>query len=232
MLTPITSNLSSQLAFISRIGGYARTTRFYFEIDSIVSGVQERLNRSCMSLSIPGKAVQSQPNKIYGPPSEFAYEINYNNEFQMSFRVGEDYFERDFFDGWIGSIVSPSSSDLAYPDTYRRTMRVYQLDMSDNKVYGIELYNVFCKSIGDIELSTDASDQIAVINVTLGYSESQTIGKTNFWYDSRKDRGAASTSSLIRDVVENDRSRKLADMDLEKNKRQMMMGDLKHLMDI
>ena len=153
------SGIGKQVAHIKNMGLYARPTRFSFDVDGLSTAVNERLNRNCMNTAIPGRSIQTQPLKIYGPPTEFAYEANYANELQMTFRVGEDMFERDFFEGWMGSVVSPMTGDLEYPDKYRTTMRIYQLDKMDNKVYAVELYNVFCKMVSDMELSTDASDQ-------------------------------------------------------------------------
>jgi hypothetical protein len=191
---PVTSNISRQIAAISSMGGYSRPTRFYFEISNLLATVNERLVRNCITTSIPGRSIQSQGYKIYGPPREYAYEANFANEIQMTFRVGSDMFERDFFEGWMSSVISPRTYDLEYPDNYRRTMRIYQLDMQDNKVYAVELYDVFCKNVGEMELNTESTDQISTVNISLGYSDYLTIGKTNFWYDLRKDRNTPPTA--------------------------------------
>lgn len=172
---PVTSDISKQLVHMKNMNYFARPTRFYFEFTGVDSQLNERLVRNCMSTSLPGRALLTQPLKIYGPPVEYAYEANYNNEFQMTFRVGEDMRERDYFENWLNSIYSQVTGDLAYPNSYRKTLKVYQLDRSDFKVYCTELYNVFCKSISDIELSTDSSDQIETITVTLAYSEYRVI---------------------------------------------------------
>jgi hypothetical protein len=199
---PITSNISRQMAHIADMNFYSRPTRFYFEIEGLGWPQNERLVRNCQNTVMPGRALQTQPLKIYGPPIEYAYEANYANELQMTFRVGEDLFERDFFEGWMGSVYSPMTGDLLYPDTYMTNMRIYQLDRRDLKVYCTELYNVFCKNISDIELSTDATDQITTINVTLAYSEYQVVGKRNFPYYVRKDRGETEETTTIRSKIQ------------------------------
>lgn len=221
-----TSNIEKQISHIKNMGMYARPTRFAFDIDGLGVQVNERLNRNCMNTSIPGRSIQTQPYKIYGPAIEYAYEANYSNELQMVFRVGEDMFERDFFEGWLGSIVSPLSGDLEYPEKYRTTMRIYQLDRKDNKVYAVELYNLFCKAVGDMELSTDSSDQISTITVNLAFSEYQTIGKLNFWYDPRRDRGETtvlrSTSDQVKEQVRK--------QDISETGMKLSMGDLKYIL--
>jgi hypothetical protein len=198
---PNTSSVSKQMAHIVGMNYYARPTRYYFEIEGLGWPQNERLVRNCQSMSLPGRALQTQPLKIYGPPMELAYESNYANEIQMTFRVGEDYFERDFFEGWMGSVYSPMTADLLYPDSYMTNLRIYQLDRQDLKIYCTELYNVFCKSIADIELSTDSTDQIVTINVTLAYSEYQVIGKRTFPYNTRFDRGETEESTTAKSIV-------------------------------
>ena len=174
---PHTSDIKRQIAHIQKMNGYAMPTRFYFELEGLRSETNERLVRNCQSTTLPGRALQTQPLKIYGPPKEFVYEANFQNELSMTFRVGEDMFEKDFFEGWMNLAISNSTYDLQYPVTYRSTLRIYQLDKSDYKVYCTELYNVFCKSIGDMELSTDSMDQISTINITLAYSDYLIKGK-------------------------------------------------------
>ena len=224
----IGSSITKQIAHVRNMGNYARPTRFFFEIDGLGLQVNERLVRNCMSMSMPGRSIQTQPFKIYGPPREYAYEANYTNELQMNFRIGEDMFEKDFFEGWMSSVISPMTSDLRYPDSYRTTMRIYQLDKADFKVYAVELYDVFCKTAGDIELSTDASDQISMIPVTLTYSEYQVVGKTNFWYDPKKDRGTTRTTQNVQALID----ARLKEKDLDSKGFEQVKGDLKYLMEL
>ena len=175
----LTSDISRQMAHIQNASGYyARPTRFSFIIEGLLWGLNERLNRNCQSISIPGRSLMSQAAKIYGSPKDQVYEVNYPTELQITFRVGEDMLERDFFDRWMNTAISHHSQDVRYPDDYMTTMKIYQLDREDNYVYCTELYNVFAKSIGDIELSTDSSDTIETVSITLGYSESQVVGFT------------------------------------------------------
>lgn len=175
---PVRSNIQSQLSHITQMYGYSRPTRFHIEIEQIDSATNERLARNCMSTTLPGRGLQSQPLRIYGPPDEFVYETNYQNEIQITFRVGADMFERVFFEDWIKAAYSNQSADVQYYDVYRRGINIFQLDTIDRKVLCLRLDGAFCKSIGDIELSTDASDQIETLTVTIGYREYQIVGKT------------------------------------------------------
>ena len=58
---PHTSSIEKQIAHIKSINGYARPTRFYFEVEGLFWTVNDRLVRNCQSMSLPGRALQSQP---------------------------------------------------------------------------------------------------------------------------------------------------------------------------
>lgn len=175
---PYKSDIGDQKTWIESMNFYVRPTRFFFEIDRMSSAINERLNKNCISTNLPGRSLMTQPVKIYGPPKEYAYEVNYSNEIQMTFRVGGDMWERTFLEDWISSTIGTSTTDIRYPDDYRTTMRIYQLDRTDGKVMGVELYDLFCKSVGDMELNTEASDQIATVTASFAYSEYQIIGRS------------------------------------------------------
>jgi hypothetical protein len=93
--------------------------------------------------------------------------------------VGEDMLERDLFETWMNTSISYNTADVAYPDDYMTTMRIYQLDRKDGYLYSIRLNNVFCKAIADMDFSSDSSDQVQTIQVTIAYSDFAVIGKTN-----------------------------------------------------
>jgi len=177
---PYRSDVGDQKTWIESMDFYARPTRFFFEIDRMSAAINERLNRNCISTNLPSRSLMTQPTKVYGPPKEYAYEVNYSNELQMTFRVGGDMWERTFLEDWISATIGTSTTDIRYPDDYRTTMRIYQLDRTDHKVMGVELYDFFSKSVGDMELNTEASDQLATVTASFAYSEYQIIGRSKY----------------------------------------------------
>jgi hypothetical protein len=177
---PISSDVSKQLSFIVDkiigVGGYARPTRFYLEFANVNKNFNERLSRNCISVNMPGKGLATQPLKIYGPPKEYPYETLFNNEVTMSFRVGQDYFERNFFEVWLDQAMSPRSHDVKYSDSYKTSIRIYALDTFDGKIYCSELQDCFCKSVGDISFSQDQTDAITTVDATISFSEYFVLG--------------------------------------------------------
>jgi hypothetical protein len=173
------SDLSKQLDHLEEMGYYARPTRFSFFIEGLSPRINDRLIRNCISASLPGRSLMTQGFKIYGNPLEQVYEVNYATEINMTFRVGEDMAERDLFESWMNTAISYNTSDLNYPDDYMTTMRIYQLDRKDGYLYCIRLNNVFCKTLADMDFSSDSSDQVQTIQVALAYSDFSIVGKTS-----------------------------------------------------
>lgn len=174
---PLTSSVKSQHEFVrSLMGGYARPTRYYIEFAGVRKEHNERLARNCISVNMPGKALATQPLKIYGPPREYPYDMNFTNELSMSFRIGADFFERDFFESWLNQAISNKYHDVKYSNQYVTNLKIYALDMFDNKIHCSELQDCFCKAIGDIQFSADQTDTIATLDVTLTYSEYFILG--------------------------------------------------------
>jgi hypothetical protein len=173
------SDLSAQLDHLERMSYYARPTRFSFYIEALSPTVNDRLIRNCITTSLPGRSLMTQGFKIYGNPLEQVYEVNYGTELNMTFRVGEDMLERDLFESWMNTAISYNTSDLNYPDDYMTTMKIYQLDRKDAYLYCIRLNNVFCKTIADIDFSSDSSDQVQTVQVSLSYSDFAVVGRTS-----------------------------------------------------
>jgi hypothetical protein len=180
---PNTSNVQKQISFMVNktlgVNGYARPTRFYFEFAKVGSKFNERLSRNCASISMPGKALATQPLKINGPPAEYPYDVNFTNELTATFRVGADYFERQFFESWVNQAIPNQFHKVNYSNEYKTTLRIYALNQFDSKIYCVELQDCFCKAIGDINFSHDLTDTITTIDVTFSFSEYFVMG----WID-------------------------------------------------
>ena len=65
-----------------------------------------RLSESCESVNFPGRSLSSQPNRISGPVREMPYESLYSGDLDITFRVGGDMFERQYFES--KSCIDPS----------------------------------------------------------------------------------------------------------------------------
>lgn len=81
---------------------------------------------------------------------------------------------------WFETIDS-MSKQMANPDDYMITAKIYQLDVQGNPVFGVQLNNVFISSIGSINFDDSSNDQLSEFSLTFCYSEIYTfdVGEYN-----------------------------------------------------
>ena len=65
----------------------------------------------------------------------------------MTFRVGGDMFERQYFEEWMDIIVDHKSNRLNYYDNYVRDIYLSQLNMKDQIVHQVIIKSVIRKHL-------------------------------------------------------------------------------------
>ena len=141
-------------------------------------GINERLSISCESVSMPGRSVGTQPNRIYGPVREMPYEKIYSGDLDMEFRVGKDMLERVFFENWMDIVAFSNSHHINYMDSYKGTVTIAQLNHQDRKVYEMELFDVYPKAINPISYSYGAVDDTVKQSVSLHFRQYKVLELT------------------------------------------------------
>ena len=68
----------------------------------------------CENASFPGAAIGTQPNRIYGPVREFAYERIYSGDIALTFRMDEEMHIRSLLSAWHELINDSTSGDFNY----------------------------------------------------------------------------------------------------------------------
>tara|TARA_B100000287_G_scaffold433481_1_gene495318 strand:+ start:1148 stop:1894 length:747 start_codon:yes stop_codon:yes gene_type:complete len=149
--------------------------------------VNERLSVSCESVSMPGRSVSSQPNKIYGPVREMPYEKLYSGDLDMEFRVGKDMFERLYFEQWMDLVTFQGNHHMNYMDNYAGTVTIAQLDHDDDIVYQIELFEVYPKTINPISYGYGNVDDYVKQSVSLHFRHYNVINYTQTLPDVPRD---------------------------------------------
>ena len=117
----------------------------------------------CENASFPGAAIGTQPNRIYGPVREFAYERIYSGDIALTFRMDEEMHIRSLLSAWHELINDSTSGDFNYYDDYTADIYVYQYPVKQEgstrkPIYGIHIEEAFPKSIGEVTLGYDQRD--------------------------------------------------------------------------
>jgi len=70
------------------------------------------LTINCEGAVLPGAAFSTQPNRIYGPVTEYPYERLYSGDLSLTFRLDQEMWLRKFFNAWQGLIFKDKQSAL------------------------------------------------------------------------------------------------------------------------
>ena len=152
----------------------ARSNRFEAEIYSpkAVSNYSRTVSIRIESVSMPGKNIRTVTNEnVYGPTYEVAQGLTYAEEININFLMKNNHEERWFFNDWQDKIIDPSSYNVAYYDSYVSKMRVYQLDEKDRRTTGIEIRDVFPKTINAIEFNNAEQNGLIKGSVGMAFRE-------------------------------------------------------------
>ena len=137
--------------------------------------VMKRLSNACESAAFPGRSVGTQPNRIMGPVREMPYESIYSGDLDLTFRVGQDMFERRYFEFWMDRIVNHSTNTMGYYDDYTRDIYIAQLNPADGIVYKVKLTECYPKAINAIDLGYAKTDDYVRQSVSIAFREYEVL---------------------------------------------------------
>jgi hypothetical protein len=157
--------------------GMARTNRFSVILSmptAVTKGATagrtefKNLLLFCDQAQLPGLTVNATPIRIFGEVTETPTEYNYE-PINLSFYVDRKMHVKAWFDDWIKMIQNGSQRTFKYYDEYVcPQMQILVQDTKDRSTYQVNLYEVWPKSIGAIQMDY-ASKDIMKLSVTLQY---------------------------------------------------------------
>lgn len=163
--------------FYATLSGSAKPNRFDCQLFlpsalQTSSQLPKDLSLRITGVSLPGKNIRTTTDEnIYGPSYEVAQGLTYGEEITIEFLLKNNHEERLVFNAWQDYIVSPTTYNVSYYNEYVSNMRVWQLDEQENKTAGIEIRNVYPKTVNAIEYSTESSSQIIKTTVGMTFKE-------------------------------------------------------------
>lgn len=132
----------------------------------------------CEISNLPGIAVTTKGQRIYGPAYQRPISLEYGGEaISMTFYVDKDFTVKSFFDNWIFSIVNPNNFNVSYDENsgnagfkkYTTDITINQLDEQNKITYSVKLIEAFPKVINMMDLNMSSTNQVHKLNVTFGY---------------------------------------------------------------
>ena len=137
--------------------------------------IQRGLRAYVEAVDMPGRALDTIDFKTYGPRRQIVSGHSFSGEITMSVYCDKYLRQRSFFEMWQKAAFDQGTNNVHFYDEYTGGLRIYQLgafagnDDKDRIAYGVELFEVFPKTISAVSYSNDAENQIQKISVTLAF---------------------------------------------------------------
>jgi hypothetical protein len=149
--------------------GITPPTADYFRMLGVQSAdMTSRLDFMCNNAEFPSRSFGTTDARTYGSTFKMPHVDTYA-DFTLSFIVGSDMVEKDFFDAWVYSIQDPESADFNYVAEYATTVDIYQLDEFDTATYGVRAYQCWPVALGQLKLAYDDRNTYHVYPVTFTF---------------------------------------------------------------
>lgn len=156
----------------------------------------ENVDMMCSKVTLPNRDINTASHQMYGPRREMPYAYSFSSNVECTFYGDKFLRQRLFFENWQKKIIDINSHNLDYYDNYVGSMDIMQLGQFDSKqdddarvTYAVRLYEVYPQTIGSMDLSYGADNEIASVPVTLNFRTWQnltidqingaTVGKPN-----------------------------------------------------
>ena len=183
--------------FLSQVNegeGFARTNRFIVRINpparkDLVGDFDgggnndlqslttlENVDMMCNKVTLPNRDVNTQPHIMYGPKREMPYAYSYSSSVELTFYGDKFLRQRMFFENWQKKIFDIKTHNLDFYDNYVGSMDIMQLGQFDSKqdddarvTYAVRLFEVYPQTIGSMDLTYGADNEIANVPITLNF---------------------------------------------------------------
>ena len=137
--------------------------------EMVGDGTARKTALRCQSFEFPGRNLDTtEDTNIYGPVRNIVSGYSYA-ETTAVFQCSSDMIEKRFFETWQRLAYNPQTWAMQYYNDYVGSIKIFQLDETDNQRYGVELVEVFPKTIAAQALDYSTINAIHTVSVTFSY---------------------------------------------------------------
>lgn len=166
--------------------GFAKPNQFLVELPPFAGISSDEVNILCSRVSLPGKQILTHDRRINMEFEKVAYGYAVD-DVTMSFYLLNDYGLRKYFDDWRSSTINEETLEVAYKETYQRTIKIHQMtrpilgigtklgpirasvDLGTGAAYSIELIDAFPTTIQSVDFSNEL-DGLLEVSVQISYT--------------------------------------------------------------
>ena len=163
----------------SGYGGVARLARYEIELTpgrafpDALKGPQRNIQLQCNTVAMPGVDLQTQSVQ-YGsaPAKDMVTYHEYEGTITTSFYLDASLDTKRFFEIWQDTAINPITHKARYYDDYVGVMKIFQLGGEGGwRTYGMEVSEVYPKTIGQIEYAYESTNTIALLPIEFNYKK-------------------------------------------------------------
>ena len=110
------------------------------------AAISRYLALQCETAELPGRTIQAQDVKIYGP----TFKVPFQTQFEpttLTFICTNEFYERKLFDNWLNCIMPLDTNNLRYSKgtetRYLTNIKIVQYDDFIKQIYAVELMDAF-----------------------------------------------------------------------------------------
>jgi hypothetical protein len=155
-------------------------------------GMTRYLALQCETAELPGKTLQTEDVKIYGPTFKVPYQTQYA-ETSLTFLCTNEFYERKLFDRWMEAIMPTDTNNLRFPkgsnSRYLTQITITQFDDLIKQIYAVNLIDAFPIGVAAQPLSW-GEEGFHRLTIQFAYQRYETI------YEGKYNLGATAASLL------------------------------------
>lgn len=124
----------------------------------------------CESCSLPGRQIATAEHmtRLKAIKKPYGY---INDDVSFTFLLTGDYYLKQVFDDWTGSVINFNEGEINYKDDCVSDVVIQQLGADNIPIYTCTLKNAFPVTVSAVELNNTSENAIARITVTMAYDE-------------------------------------------------------------
>ena len=167
-------------------------------------GHLEHVELRAESVSMPGRNLNTTTDSnIYGPTREIVNGAGFGGDVAITFISDVYLSERILFERWQEMCYGVNNWNAKYYNDYIGIIQIWVLDKSYKPTFGVELREVYPKTIGPSDLNSAPNGEIIKIPVTLAYRYWTTLNETEIL----RQRSGEQAGKLLTDRAEDRVSR-------------------------
>jgi hypothetical protein len=175
------SNIDTLKSTIGKKGGFANTNRFEVDITfpnantsaEVITLVSEAIN-------FPGRQIETLDYDRGYRANTIKIPTGYSNEeFNITFRLTNDFFVKKLFDEWQRIIFNSRTQKVSYLKEYARDITIHSLNKENEKTFGVKMFDCYPTTVGAIEKTNESQDEILRMQVTFTFKDLERVNNSS-----------------------------------------------------